>query len=80
MSQFKAGDVVRLKSGGPELTVLGLSMDADRRGWIGFAWFDAAGEYRTASAPEAALTLATTPQSPLSDPTLPAGRGRGKTG
>jgi uncharacterized protein YodC (DUF2158 family) len=36
MSSFKPGDVVRLKSGGPDMTV---SSDGETKGYVNCVWF-----------------------------------------
>ncbi len=52
--QFQAGDTVRLRSGGPLMTVLETRMDPDgQKIWT--AWFDGAGKESRASFPAAAL-------------------------
>jgi uncharacterized protein YodC (DUF2158 family) len=51
--QFKAGDVVRLKSGGPKMTVTG--MDAEKV-WV--SWFDdVKGEPKHAVFPKATVEI-----------------------
>lgn len=51
MEEFKAGDVVVLKSGGPRMTVQG---EGDFEGQVLCQWFDK-GEVKTGSFPAASL-------------------------
>jgi len=50
MSQFKVGDIVRLRSGGPKMTVC--VMEGDR---IGCEWFDEKGEHKIRTFDKAVL-------------------------
>jgi len=52
MANFKPGDVVQLKSGGPLMTVTEVGGDP-RRVWA--VWFDQSGKEQNGSYPETAL-------------------------
>lgn len=39
VTQFKIGDIVQLKSGGPQMTVLGVTPVAPGTEWCGVYWF-----------------------------------------
>lgn len=56
LNEIKAGDVVRLKSGGPTMTVTGFNAMAANRVMV--AWFDDK-ELRTASIHSEALEVTT---------------------
>ena len=60
-ANFKTGDIVRLKSGGPDMTVI---MDdgalaklveqmSDKKGWVSCEWFDGKMRRRAEFPPEA---------------------------
>jgi uncharacterized protein YodC (DUF2158 family) len=55
---FKVGDVVRLKSGGPRMTVESISKDEMTRGTIWCVWFDKT-DRKSGTFPEDALETAT---------------------
>lgn len=52
MSTFQVGDVVQLKSGGPEMTVIDQSQNGSK---VECMWFVADNEFRTQSMPAVAL-------------------------
>jgi uncharacterized protein YodC (DUF2158 family) len=58
MSEFKLGDVVRLKSGGPDMTVRTIGSDGDNEQVVFCDWFDGKierrGSYPTTSLETAA--------------------------
>jgi uncharacterized protein YodC (DUF2158 family) len=64
--KFKTGDDVRLKSGGPQMTVVGYT----EKGQTECCWFDDDKKERRTQFPEAALVL--TPAAELSDDQLRA--------
>lgn len=58
MDKPKAGDVVQLKSGGPEMTVNDITFVSSSEGqipWAACVWFDEHGSHRTANFAAAAL-------------------------
>ncbi|MGJ8562410.1 MAG: YodC family protein [Alphaproteobacteria bacterium] len=55
MTQFSTGDLVRLKSGGPKMTVL----EAENEFALGCQWFDRNGKLHTESFPTSMLNLFT---------------------
>lgn len=64
--KFKIGDNVRLKSGGPQMTVVGYT----ENGQVECCWFDGDNKERRARFPDAALMP--TPAAELSDEQLRA--------
>ena len=72
MDQFKVGDVVRLKSGGPSMTVTNVSSDREDGPHANTAWFDQSKEGK-GFYPFAALELAV---SEMTDEQLTAERER----
>ncbi|MGZ9568755.1 YodC family protein [Alcaligenes nematophilus] len=52
MSTFQVGDVVQLKSGGPEMTVIDKGLDGSK---VECMWFVADNESRTQAIPTVAL-------------------------
>lgn len=59
-TQYHVGDIVRLQSGGPRLTVLRVVVRpkdefADETEWVSFAWHTADGLLHTSELPAAAL-------------------------
>ena len=52
MKKFKVGDVVRLASGGPNMTIIG---DGVAPGHVECQWFDKHGQSQQGSFPEDAL-------------------------
>ena len=52
---FKVGDVVRLKSGGPKMTVIDINGESHSQ--ISVAWFVDDGDLRSTSGPAASLEL-----------------------
>lgn len=69
MGEFKIGDVVRLKSGGPAMTVLGETRDINRQltGKLMCTWFESSGKpIEHLFAPESIEKVeALTPRPPL---------------
>jgi uncharacterized protein YodC (DUF2158 family) len=59
MSQFRPGDQVRLRSGGPPMTVLGVSA---KGGEVKCSWFDAGGAFHQEPFPPGALVLLESPE------------------
>jgi uncharacterized protein YodC (DUF2158 family) len=49
--QFMVGDVVRLKSGGPKMTVV----EATGDGWVTCVWFNPDGKKDTGTFPESGV-------------------------
>ena len=64
--KFKIGDDVRLKSGGPQMTVVSYT----KKGQTECCWFDSGNKERRTQFPEAALIA--TPVAELSDEQLRA--------
>jgi uncharacterized protein YodC (DUF2158 family) len=60
MSQFRPGDQVRLRSGGPPMTVLGVNA---RGGEVRCSWFDAAQAFHQEQFPPGALVLLESPEA-----------------
>ena len=54
MSQFRPGDQVRLRSGGPPMTVLGVSAKGNE---VKCSWFDASQAFHQEPFPPGALVL-----------------------
>jgi uncharacterized protein YodC (DUF2158 family) len=52
---FKVGDTVRLKSGGPLMTVTGLGTDPQKGQMVWTSWFDASGKENHGHWPAAAV-------------------------
>jgi uncharacterized protein YodC (DUF2158 family) len=62
---FKVGDVVRLKSGGPPMTVTSVESGEDEVGYVVFCiWFNAKGNEKSGHYPAATLMPATELQAP----------------
>jgi uncharacterized protein YodC (DUF2158 family) len=53
VTKWKVGDTVRLKSGGPVMTVTNVAKDEQDLVWV--SWFDSAGNPFEGSYPEEAL-------------------------
>lgn len=53
MDEFKAGDTVRLKSGGPLMTILNIGKDGSGGAAIFVVWFDKGDEKRSSFPPSA---------------------------
>ena len=53
MNQFKNGDVVRLKSGGPKMTVENIARDATGSLYAWCVWFDTSGRQGASFNPDA---------------------------
>jgi uncharacterized protein YodC (DUF2158 family) len=60
---FKVGDVVKLKSGGPLMTITGTSVGPDRPTLFSCSWFDKDNHEQTGSFPADAL-VAPSPRQP----------------
>jgi uncharacterized protein YodC (DUF2158 family) len=62
---FKIGDVVRLKSGGPPMTVTSVEMGEGEAGYVIFCiWFNAKGNEKSGHYPAATLVLVDETQAP----------------
>jgi uncharacterized protein YodC (DUF2158 family) len=62
---FKVGDVVRLKSGGPPMTVTSIESGEAETGYVIFCiWFNAKGNEKSGHYPAAALVLVTEAPGP----------------
>jgi uncharacterized protein YodC (DUF2158 family) len=53
---FEVGDIVRLRSGGPQMTVTGTSVGPDRPMLFRCSWFDKDGHEQTGAFPAEALS------------------------
>ena len=63
-ASYKIGDVVRLKSGGPPMTVTSVESGDNDVGYVVFCiWFNAKGNEKSGHYPAAALVLVTEPQA-----------------
>jgi uncharacterized protein YodC (DUF2158 family) len=67
---FKIGDVVKLKSGGPEMTVIGISTGPNRSDVFNCSWIDPDHHEQKGTFPAEALVLANAekPQTRISPP------------
>jgi uncharacterized protein YodC (DUF2158 family) len=62
---FKVGDVVRLKSGGPPMTVTSIESEESEAGHVVFCiWFNAKANEKSGHYPAAALVLVNESQVP----------------
>jgi uncharacterized protein YodC (DUF2158 family) len=80
---FKVGDVVKLKSGGPLMTITGTSIGPGRPTLFTCNWFDKDNREQAASYPAEALELGRTSkptQIPSSSPPRRGGSSEGGTG
>lgn len=55
--EFKVGDVVTLKSGGPKMTVSGMPVPGEDINTLHCQWFDASSKLVSQSFPKALLNL-----------------------
>jgi uncharacterized protein YodC (DUF2158 family) len=76
---FQIGDVVKLKSGGPRMTITGTSVGPDRPTLFNCNWFDKDDHEQSGSYPAAALNDARPTAEPprMSHDTPPPARGSG---
>jgi uncharacterized protein YodC (DUF2158 family) len=72
---FKVGDVVKLKSGGPLMTVTGTSVGPDRPTLFTCSWFDKDNHEQTGSFPADALSDERPTAQPREMSPAPTGRG-----
>jgi uncharacterized protein YodC (DUF2158 family) len=74
---FKIGEVVKLKSGGPLMTVTGISTSEDRPPSLNCSWFDKDNREQVGSFPADALVVpaAKQPTSPRPEMTTNTRRG-----
>ena len=72
MRQFRPGDQVRLRSGGPPMTVLGVSGKGEE---VKCSWFDAGGGFHQEPFPPGALVPLPSPEGAADSP-----RGEGSMG
>jgi uncharacterized protein YodC (DUF2158 family) len=62
---FKIGDVVKLKSGGPHMTITGTSVGPDRPTLFSCSWFDKDNREQNGSYPADALVAAGGAKKPI---------------
>ena len=81
---FKVGDVVKLKSGGPLMTITGTSVGPDRPMLYTCSWIDKDNRPQVGSYPAEALIAASTPKPTRVMPSVhrkpPRGSSEGGTG